>query len=47
MAYIEISYKKIINEIEEYIINNKINLRRKTIKNKKNFYSIFFRTHKV
>lgn len=36
MAYIEISYKKIINEIEEYIINNKINLRRKTIKNKKN-----------
>jgi len=36
MRYIELSYDKIINEIEEYIINNRIHLKRKTIKNKKN-----------
>ncbi len=36
MRYIELSYDKIINEIEEYIINQKIKLKRKTIKNKKN-----------
>lgn len=36
MRYIELTYDKILNEIEEYIINNKINLRKKTIKNKKN-----------
>ena len=36
MRYIELSYEKIINEIEEYIINNRIYLKRKTLKKKNN-----------
>ena len=36
MPYIELSYEKIINEIEEYIINNRIYLKRKTLKKKNN-----------
>lgn len=36
MRYIELSYDKIINEIEEYIINQKIKLKRKTLKRYKN-----------
>jgi len=36
MRYIELSYEKIINEIEEYIIDNRIYLKRKTLKKKNN-----------
>jgi len=36
MPYIELTYDKILNEIEEYIINNKIKLKRKTLKRYKN-----------
>ncbi len=36
MPYIELTYDKIINEIEEYIINQKIKLKRKTLKQYKN-----------
>ncbi len=37
MQYIELSYKKILQEIDEYINNNKIKLKKKTLKkNKKN-----------
>jgi len=36
MPYIELTYDKILNEIEEYIINNKIKLKRKTLKKRKN-----------
>jgi hypothetical protein len=37
MSYIELTYDKIYQEIEEYINNNKIKLKKKTLKkNKKN-----------
>jgi len=39
MQYIELSYNKILQEIAEYIDNNKIKLKKKTLKkNKKNKY---------
>ncbi len=36
MPYIELTYDKILNEIEEYIINNRIRLHKKTLKKRKN-----------
>jgi len=36
MPYIELTYDKILNEIEEYIINNKIKLKKRTLKKRKN-----------
>ena len=35
MPYIELSYDKIYKEIEEYIILNRLRLKKKTLKNKK------------
>lgn len=34
--YIELSYDKLMNEIAEYIQNNKIKLKRKTLKRENN-----------
>jgi hypothetical protein len=36
MSYIELSYDKILQEIAEYIDNNKIKLKKKTIKRENN-----------
>ena len=36
MSYIELSYDKILEEISEYIDNNKIKLKKKTIKRENN-----------
>ena len=36
MPYIDLTYDKIINEIEEYIILNRLRLKKRTLKNKKN-----------
>ena len=36
MPYIELTYDKILNEIEEYIILNRLKLKKRTLKNKKN-----------
>ena len=36
MPYIELSYDSIIKEIEEYIILNRIKIKKKTLKNRKN-----------
>lgn len=36
MVYIELTYDKILNEIEEYIINNRLKLKKKTLKKRKN-----------
>ena len=36
MPYIDLSYDKIIQEIEEYIILNRLKLKKRTIKNKRN-----------
>ena len=36
MAYIELTYDKILTEIEEYIINNRLKIKKKTLKKRKN-----------
>ena len=36
MPYIELSYDKIYKEIEEYIILNKLKLKKKTLKKRNN-----------
>ena len=36
MSYLELSYDKILQEIAEYIDNNKIKLKKKTIKRENN-----------
>jgi len=36
MPYIELTYDKILNEIEEYRILNRLRLKKRTLKNKKN-----------
>jgi hypothetical protein len=44
MPYIELSYDKILNEIEEYIILNRIRIKKKTLKKRKN---TSLRTNKI
>ena len=36
MPYVDLSYDKIIQEIEEYIILNRLKLKKRTLKNKRN-----------
>ena len=36
MNYVELSYEKIINEIEEYIRDNKIKIKKRTLKRENN-----------
>ena len=36
MPYIDLTYDKIIQEIEEYIILNRFKLKKRTLKNRKN-----------
>ena len=36
MNYVELSYDKIINEIEEYIRDNKIKIKKRTLKRENN-----------
>jgi len=36
MNYVELTYDKIINEIQEYINHNKIKIKKRTLKKKNN-----------
>jgi len=44
MPYIELTYDKILTEIEEYIILNRLRLKKKTLKKRKN---TSLRTNKI